>query len=103
MACEICYHYPAYKLEDVLVMDEDTFDTLYGSLDVIAAKKMISDYTVSMYPHVKQKDRTKIHNNTTRIAFPKQFRKRIVTSDQLAMNGVKIGNIQDHIKGKNGK
>jgi len=64
----------------------------------IKNREALEGFNVSAYPHMEDKSRDKIHRETYKIAFPKEFEKSIVTSDQLGNLGIDVGNISDYIK-----
>lgn len=99
-ACEICHYYPGYKLHEVTEMDEETFETLMAGIEVIESKKTLIGFQVNDFPTLKQSVRERVHRNLQRIAFPDDFKKSIVRTDQLQAAGVSIGNIADHVKRK---
>lgn len=79
-------------------LSEYEFDTLYGGMDIVKSRKLLSDFSVSAYPQMESKSRDKLHRNTYKVAFPREFIKSVVTANQLAISGISVGNIADHVK-----
>jgi len=85
-------------LSDVFELSEYEFDVLYGGMDNVKSKNILSDFNVAAYPHMEAKSRQKLHRDTWKVAFPLEFKKSIVTTKQLGAAGIEVGNISDFVK-----
>ena len=95
-------HYYSYKYHEVLKLDYSTFSFLSGLMVKAKANDDIEAIEVISFPHLKNESaRNKKHGELLKRAETKEeLNKRVVSSDELSMNGIKIGSIEDHIKGR---
>lgn len=85
--CKICYHYK-YTVDYVESLDSKTFKMLLNCIDRFTSQEMIRNFTVQDYPHMG-KQRSKVHKEVFKVAYPEQMKKRIVTADDLLKKGFK--------------
>lgn len=95
-------HYYSYKLDEVLKMEARTYDYLCQCMIKAKANDDLELLELISYPHLKDnQNRNKVKQAIVRRAeTQEQLEETVITTDQLQINGVSIGNIEDHIKGK---
>lgn len=86
--CKICYHYN-YTVEYVECLDSRTFRMLYNAIERFKSQDMITSMTVGDFSHMDKKQRSKLHKEVFKVAYPEQMKKRIVTADDLIKKGFK--------------
>jgi len=93
-------HYYGYKRSEVLKLEAREYDFLCKCMIKAKANDDLEDLEIVSYPHLKDsKARNSARDRLVKRAETlEELEERIVTSDDLIMNGIKLGNIKDHIK-----
>lgn len=76
--------YPAYKYEDVLDLEAETFFHLCNSMEKVLAIKKITDLEVAVFPQLKEHKMKEIHRKAYRKAEP---------DDHGEKNAIKLGDL----------
>jgi len=84
MACELCNFYK-YSLKEIKDLDHRDFTMLFYGMQQIEAKRCLRSFNVSDYPTLKQDERSKLHRNMYKVAYPEDFVKRAVKTDDLVL------------------
>lgn len=93
-------HYFNYKYEEVIEMDAPTYNFLVQCMVKAKANDDLEQIEVVTYPHLKSaqsrnKSRMEIVKRAETV---EELEESIVSSDDLAFFGVKVGNIADYLK-----
>ena len=92
-------HYYHYKYDEVMQMEVSTFDFLIEAMNLAQSQRDLKVKELVSYPHLDKDSRTKVDNRMTLNATTKEMRAdSAVTTDQLKVAGVSVGNISDVIK-----
>jgi hypothetical protein len=62
---------------------------LLDGIERFKSQEMIQGMTVGDFSHLDKKQRSKIHKEVFRVAYPEQMKKKIVTADDLLKKGFK--------------
>jgi len=71
----------------VLGLGWDVFEVFWKSITAIEARKVLTDFSISMYPELKKGDRDKLHRNIYKQAYPAAFsteKNKPLTTAQVA-------------------
>lgn len=92
-------NYYHYKYDEVLELDMPTYEFLIDAMNLAQAKRDIELKQLLSYPHMDKDSRTKVDNKLERRSTTeKQRADQAISTDQLRVAGVSIGNISDVIK-----
>jgi hypothetical protein len=94
-------NYYSYKYGEVLQMDGSTYAYLSRAMELAIAQDNMIKKEIISYPHMSKDNQNKVHDKMWRNATTEEMREsQSVTTDQLRISGVSVGNIADVIKGK---
>lgn len=94
-------NYYHYKYNEVIGMDAPTYAYLVRAMDLAISQDNLVKREIISYPHMDKEGQNKVHNRMWRSATTEEMRaSQAVTSDQLKVSGISVGNIADVVKGK---
>ena len=77
--------YYNYKLDEVLDMDMQTFNTLSQAANIMEARNYLSMIEIYSYPNLKKDAQEKLFRKYNKIAYPKNFEvKNVVKLSDLS-------------------
>jgi len=80
-------------------LDVPTYSFLIGAMELAKAQDNLTKKEITAYPHLNKDGRTSVDRKMTLKATTEKMRaESAVTSDQLKVAGISIGNIADVIK-----
>jgi hypothetical protein len=96
-------HYYHYKYDEVMMLDIPTYEFLIEAMNLAQSQRDLGIKELISYPHMDKDGRSKVDNRMRLSATTKEMRAdSAITSDQLKVAGISIGNISDIVKGRNG-
>lgn len=82
-------------------MDTPTYVYLTSAMNLAKAQEGLTTKEIISYPHLDKDNQNRIHNKMLKDAQTDKMRAdSAVTTDQLKVSGISIGNIADVIKDK---
>ena len=94
-------NYYHYKYDEVIALELTIYQFLVDAMFLAVAQRDLSLKEINAYPHLDKESRTKVDNRMSLRATTKEMRAdTAITTDQLKVAGISIGNISDVIKDK---
>jgi len=83
--CKLASFYPAYKIEDLAELPERQLRTMWECVTILEAQDQLKQMALMDWPHMKKAERTKLHKDLFKKAYPSEIRKKnYISADELA-------------------
>jgi len=80
----MCRFY-GFTLEYIENIDVKSYNMLFNGMKQLEAKEMLRTMSTNDFPHLKNKDRKQVHKELFKIAYPENFKKKIIRNEDLKL------------------